>query len=153
VSEPVQLRPAGFGDSDRLRAWRNDPATRAASRNTGEVAPDEHAAWLARRLGDPDTRIFVAELSGEPVGTVRVDRLEGDRGEIHVSLAPEARGRGLAAPILRVAARRGAAELGLGTVVANVREDNMPSLRAFQRAGFEPAGQEGEWLALTWQQA
>jgi RimJ/RimL family protein N-acetyltransferase len=84
------------------------------------------------------------------VGTVRVDRLAGDRGEIHVSLAPEARGRRLAAPALRAAARRGAAELGLASVAANVREDNAPSLRAFARAGFEPAGRDGGWIVLAW---
>ena len=150
-AEPlVALRPAGLGDSDRLREWRNDPVTRAASRNTAEATPDEHAAWLARRLGDPDTRIFIVEHRGEPSGTVRVDRLAGDRGEIHVSLAPEARGHRLAAPALRAAARRGAAELGLATIEATVREDNVPSLRAFARAGFEPAGRDGDFVILVW---
>jgi RimJ/RimL family protein N-acetyltransferase len=140
-----------MGDSDRLLAWRNDPMTRAASRNTAEVVPDEHFTWLVERLGDPDARIFVVEHRGEPAGAVRVDRLVGDRGEIHISLAPEARGRRLAAPSLRAAARRGAAELGLASVVASVREDNVPSLRAFARAGFEPAGRDGDWIVLLWQ--
>jgi RimJ/RimL family protein N-acetyltransferase len=149
----VSLRPAQPADRDRLLAWRNEPAVRAASRSTAEVAPAEHEAWFARRLADPDTRIFVVEHGGEPVGQVRVDRLHGRRGEIHVALAATARGRGFAAPALADGARRGAQELGLDVVEANVRADNEPSLRAFARAGFAQAGREGEWVVLEYRRA
>jgi predicted dehydrogenase len=148
--DEVALRAAAAEDRDRLRAWRNEPAVRAASRSPDEVPAADHAAWFARRLADPDTRIFIVEHRGAPGGTVRVDRLRGDRGEIHVALAPEVRGRGLAAPALRQAAERGARELRLATVEANVREDNAPSLRAFARAGFEEARRDGGWVTLEW---
>jgi RimJ/RimL family protein N-acetyltransferase len=126
---------------------------RAASRSTAEVSPAEHEAWFARRLADPDTRIFIVEHEGEPAGQVRVDRLDGPRGEIHVALAAVARGQGLAAPALAIAARRGAKELGLDVVEANVRADNEPSLRAFARAGFAEAGRDGEWVVLEYRRA
>jgi RimJ/RimL family protein N-acetyltransferase len=84
---------------------------------------------------------------------VRVDRLRGDRGEIHVALAAEARGRGLAARALRAAAERAAGELGLAAVEANVRAGNAPSLRAFARAGFAETGRDGDWVVLEWQSA
>jgi UDP-2,4-diacetamido-2,4,6-trideoxy-beta-L-altropyranose hydrolase len=148
--DEVGLRAAGPEDRDRLLAWRNDPVVRAASRASDAVAPAEHAAWYARRLADPDTRIFVVEHRGAPAGTVRVDRLRGDRGEIHVALAAEVRGRGLATPALRAAAERGARELALTAVEANVRNDNEPSLRAFARAGFAEVRQDGEWVVLEW---
>ena len=85
----VRLRPATVADAVLLRIWRNDPATRAASRHSGGVEAEEHAAWLDRTLADPDRLLLVAELGGAPVGQVRLDR-DGECWEISVSLAPEA---------------------------------------------------------------
>jgi RimJ/RimL family protein N-acetyltransferase len=151
-SEPdaVSLRPAHEDDRDLLLAWRNEPAVRAASRSAGEVSPEEHAAWFARRLADPGTRIFVVEYDGVPAGQVRVDRVDGSRGEIHIALTGAARGMGLAAPALRAAARRGADELGFDRIEANVRATNEASLRAFARAGFVEARRDADWVALEW---
>lgn len=152
LSEPdgVGLRPADAGDRDRLLTWRNEPAVRAASRSIEEVSSAEHEEWFARRLADPDARIFIVEHRGDPVGQVRVDRRDGARGEIHVALAPSARGRGLAAPALAGAARRGAQELGLEVIEANVRAGNEPSMRAFVRAGFAVSRQDRDWIVLEW---
>jgi RimJ/RimL family protein N-acetyltransferase len=149
-ADAVSLRSARDDDRDLLLAWRNEPAVRAASRSTGEVTPEEHAAWFARRLADADTRIFVVEHEGEPAGQVRVDRLDGARGEIHIALAESARGRGLAAPALSAAAQRGARELRLDRIEANVRAANEPSLRAFTRAGFAEAHRDADWVRLEW---
>jgi RimJ/RimL family protein N-acetyltransferase len=148
--ESVSLRPARAADRDMLLAWRNDPAVREASRTTAEVSPEEHAAWFARRMSDPDTRIFVVEDGGEAAGQIRVDRLAGSRGEIHVALAEAMRGRRLAAPALAMAARQAAQQLGLASVEANVRAANEPSLRAFARAGFTETERDGDWVALEW---
>jgi RimJ/RimL family protein N-acetyltransferase len=149
-SEELTLRAAGEEDRDRLRAWRNDPAVRRASRSAAAIPPEEHAAWLARRLADPDTRIFVIEHLGEPGGMVRVERVAAQRGEIHVALAAELRGRGHAARALRTAAERASRDLALGVVEAHVRADNAPSRRAFARAGFTEAGRDGAWVKLEW---
>lgn len=149
-ADAVRLRPVREDDRDLLLAWRNDPAVRAASRSTGEVSADEHAAWFAGRLADPGTRIFVVEHEGAAAGQVRVDRLDGSRGEIHIALAGDMRGRGLAAPALREAARLGAEALGLDRIEANVRASNEPSLRAFARAGFVEARRDAAWVALEW---
>jgi predicted dehydrogenase/L-amino acid N-acyltransferase YncA len=148
--DELDLRPAGPHDLDRLLDWRNDPVVRAASRSSDEIPADHHAAWYAARLEDGSTRIFIIEHRGAPVGQVRVDRLERDRGEIHIALSAEARNRRLASPALRLALGHGARPLGLRIVVANVRETNIASLRAFARAGFVERSQEGGWVTLEW---
>src|SRR6185503_18123098 len=66
----VRLRPAAMGDADRLLAWANDAATRAASFSTAPITRAEHLGWMARTLADPDHLHFIAE-DGEPVGQVR----------------------------------------------------------------------------------
>jgi RimJ/RimL family protein N-acetyltransferase len=140
----LRLRPVAEADAERLLAWRNDPESRAASRNTAEIGADEHALWLAGVLVDPDRRLLIAELGGEPVGQVRFDPVAEDRYEIAIALAPRARGRGLAAPLISLALAWLRESFPGAGAVAHVREGNAPSLAAFRRAGFVASGEPGE---------
>ena len=139
-SPDLSLRPASEADGPRLRQWRNDPETRAASRTTAEVGAAEHVAWLAGVLVDPDRHLWICELDGEPVGQVRFDPLDERRYEISVVLAPEARGRGLSSHLISMAVERLCESRPDAEVEAHVREDNSRSLAAFCRAGFRPTG-------------
>lgn len=139
--DPI-VRPADEGDAELLLSWRNDGETRRWSRNKAVVTVAEHQAWLARVLADQGRLLFVAEHNGRPIGTVRFDR-DGEAWEASITVAPEARGRRLAAPMLL------AAERALGSVVlrANLRRDNVASLALFRRAGYRVTS-DGEWLWL-----
>jgi RimJ/RimL family protein N-acetyltransferase len=57
-----------------------------------------------------------------------------------VTLAPQARGRGLGAAALIEAAAEGLARPGVELVCAHVKPQHEASLRAFARAGFTLAG-------------
>jgi DNA-binding PadR family transcriptional regulator/L-amino acid N-acyltransferase YncA len=139
-SVPVGVRAATEADSALLLAWRNDSQTRAWSRTTDPVTRAEHETWLTRVLADPVRRLLVAELDGKPVGTVRFDR-DGGAWEVSITVAPEARGRRLAVPILLAAERA----LAPATVRANVHRDNAASLALFERAGYRPESGDGPW--------
>lgn len=134
------LRQAEATDARRLREWRNDPATRAASRNTAPVDAGAHEAWFASVIANPDRHLLVADEDRTPVGSLRFDRRAELCYEISVVVAPEARGRGLGTALIRA---------GLGwlrehapgaVVVAEVRPENRPSVAAFSRAGFRGDG-------------
>ncbi len=99
----ISLRPATAADSARLREWRNDPETVAASLSGRGVEPEEHQAWLTRVLADPAERLFIVESEGEPVGQVRLQRHEDGTLELHIGLAAEARGRGVGREALELA--------------------------------------------------
>lgn len=131
----VTLRPATRDDAAALLAWRNDPATRASSVATAEVSPDEHRAWLDRTLASEDRALFVAEQGGAPVGQVRLDRVGEGTFEVSLTVAPAARGRGLAWALL-AATEAPAKERGGLLLEAKIRRDNAPSRRAFERAGY-----------------
>lgn len=134
VGPPLVLRAAAADDAELLLRWRNDPLTRANSRNKGEVSADEHRAWLQASLTNPHRRLMVAEQAGRPVGQVRLDK-EGATAEVSVTVAPEARGAGLAAWMLRGAESVGR-ELGVTTLTAQIHPTNAASLKAFRRAGY-----------------
>ena len=137
----LSLRRATLDDAALLLKWRNDPATRANSRNKGEVSANEHATWLASTLANEHRRLLVAEHKGRPVGQVRLDK-HGSTAEVSITVAPESRGGGLSSLLLRAAESSGL-ELGVTTLLAEIHPDNQASIRAFKLAGYYSFVQPG----------
>jgi len=105
MSDRITLRQATLDDLGMLFSWRNDPDTRRASRNTGDVSRHEHETWLKATLKNPDRRLYIAEEDGHAVGTIRADRAGGFY-ELSWTVAPEARGRGVGERMVRALAGR-----------------------------------------------
>jgi predicted dehydrogenase/RimJ/RimL family protein N-acetyltransferase len=142
----VTLRPAGADDAARILAWRNDAETRRGSRSCREIAPEEHARWLARTLADPSTRLWVAEAGGSAIGHVRVGSQANGTAEVHVVLAPDARGRGLGTAVLAQAGARALADSDIALLFAQVRPENRASLRMLEKTGFHTVGSDADGL-------
>lgn len=134
-ADEVVLRPAHVDDASRLLEWRNDAETRAHSRNKSEIGAAEHEHWLRASLNSSDRALLVAEVAGKPVGQLRLDRAGKMTAEVSVTLAPSARGRGLAVTLLRALEPIGRG-LGYATFVAEIREENVRSVRVFKDAGY-----------------
>lgn len=138
----LTLRRAVPGDCRLLWLWVNDPATRAASFDTADVPWPAHVAWFEARMRSESTRIFIAETDdGVAVGQVRFDVDREGAAEVDVSVDAAWRGRQLAADLLRMASDRFLCEHP-GLLVAHVRPENVPSRRAFEKAGFQHIGAE-----------
>jgi spore coat polysaccharide biosynthesis predicted glycosyltransferase SpsG/ribosomal protein S18 acetylase RimI-like enzyme len=129
------LGPARWSDADRLLAWANDPATRAASFTEAPIAREEHLRWLERKLADPEARIWVHAPAGEPSGVLRLER-SGEEATVSIAVAPERRGRGRGLALLEAGARRAARARFARRLLARVRRDNPASLALFARAGY-----------------
>lgn len=138
VEPRVDVRVATTADADRLLAWRNDPATRAASRRPGAVTPADHLTWLAASLERADRHLLVGALDGVAVGTVRWDAEPDEEWEVSITLDPDARGRRLAGPLLRAGQEWLARRSRPVTALAVVHRDNRPSARLFLREGYVP---------------
>lgn len=143
-----RYRPATRADSGDLLAWRNHPATRAASITTHEIAPAEHEAWLRGVLRDRDRSLLLVQRDGEAIASVRFDR-DGDEAEISIHVAPGRQSAGAGTQAIREATElQLAAYPELRRVVATVSAQNARSRRAFERAGYRPCGADGAWLRL-----
>lgn len=139
ASRVLRHRPATMADAELLLGWRNEPVVREMSRSPEPIPRRDHQAWLASTLGDPRRTLLVVENEGRPVGTVRFDR-GSDEAEISVTLDPAARGGGLGTQVIAETTELElAARPELRAVVAEVQARNLPSLRAFERAGYERA--------------
>lgn len=140
----MRLRPATLDDAERLREWRNDPETVAASLTGRAVEPEEHQAWLELVIDHPGDRLLIVEDGGEPVGQVRLQRHESGEVEVHIGLARDVRGRGLGRAALDLAWEEADAEV----LVARVLAENQRSLRAFAAAGFAERSREEREVVL-----
>jgi RimJ/RimL family protein N-acetyltransferase len=135
---PLRLRLATVADGRLLLSWRNDPETRRQSFSRAKVSLGTHLAWLAGKLADRRCRLYLAvDRAGEPVAQVRLEPISRGAAEVHIAVAPEARGRGLARATLGLAAAEARSELRVATLVAHIRPDNVASVIAFVKAGFQ----------------
>lgn len=138
LAPPTCLRFAAWDDAERLLAWANDPATRAASFRPGAIDRAGHLAWLARTLGDPAARIWIGVLDGLPAGTVRLAR-DGTAATVSIQVAPEARGRGAGRRLLHDLAAWNTATGFAARLDAWVRDGNDASHRLFAGCGWRVA--------------
>lgn len=124
----VRLRAARTTDLEALLRWRNDPVTCANFKARNPFTRHGMECWLDAALSGPGVSLRIAEQDEQDVGVLRVDA----DGAVLIIVAPEARGRGVAGGMLRHLPRM--------PLFAEIKETNMPSRRAFQRAGFRRAG-------------
>lgn len=138
----VAFRDAMETDARRVWDWRATSDLDHFARVPRRTGYADHVAWFRAALSDSQ-RIFRILLWGNlPCGYMRLDM--GAQGDARVSLclAPDARGRGLAAALLAEAKRQGRA-LALGALKAEVHPENTASLACFERAGYTRGADEG----------
>jgi RimJ/RimL family protein N-acetyltransferase len=108
-----------------------------------ELAFDAHISWLNATLADPLRQLFIVEEDGRPIGTVRVDQEANGSAELSWTVAPEARGRGMAKRMVRLVADEVSGARG---VRAEVKAGNEASIKVAEAAGMRLSRQEGEVL-------
>lgn len=136
------MREASFDDWQFLLNLRNDPVTRAASRQTEEIDAQNHRDWLKRVLADSNRQIYIAESAASPVGMVRID-IGADECEISWAVAAEFRGRGIGSKMVLEAAN-----LTKLPIRAVVRATNVASKKIALGAGFSISENDGNWITL-----
>jgi len=153
VKQPpaITLRPARLEDCRSLWEWRNDPETREASFHPETIFFEDHRAWFESRIGSPDLQILIIlSPEGKEVGYVRF-HLNGSDAEVSVALDPEQRGKGYGPAAIRAASDQLLSKGGVKRVVALIKHSNPDSRRAFERAGFQMAGDRQVGTEATWE--
>lgn len=139
MSTTLQFRPVHAGDCERIYQWFQDPVTRANSYSRNEVSFDEHSRWFHTRIQQIQAPYLLFFQQNEPetlLGQVRID-LRNEGPVIGINLAPEHRGKGYSAPMLRMAADFFFQNNKDKTPIrAWIMNHNKASRKAFEAAGF-----------------
>jgi RimJ/RimL family protein N-acetyltransferase len=145
----VALRPWGEeGDIEAITAACNDPAiAEFLDEIPSPYTKDDARGYLAQcREGWADgtlTNFAITEAeTGRPVGSIGVRWLEPAQGvtEVGYWVAAEARGRGLCPRAVRLVSRWLIMEHGVERVQLRADEENVPSRRVAEKAGFTQEG-------------
>ena len=133
----LTIRPASSADAERIWLWRNDTETRSNSLQTAEIPWAHHQSWFADRLADPASVWYIVEdADAGAVGHVRFERRADDAAEVHITVAPGHRGRGIGTAALQVTMGAAMEALNVHCIDALVKAGNVASLLAFERSGF-----------------
>ncbi|WP_286765826.1 UDP-2,4-diacetamido-2,4,6-trideoxy-beta-L-altropyranose hydrolase [Rhodopirellula sp. UBA1907] len=137
------LRPATYEDWRILLEWRNDPETRSASRQSKSVTETDHCQWLKTILACDANQMMIAEVNGQPVGTVRLDGT--DPSVISWTVAPNCRGKGYGKQMVKLMIRNTDRRIN-----AVARTSNLGSCRIAIAAGFRITKSDQEWTEFTY---
>jgi UDP-2,4-diacetamido-2,4,6-trideoxy-beta-L-altropyranose hydrolase len=138
--DELALRPVQSKDCRLLWEWANDPVARAQSFSTEKILWGKHVVWFESKRTDVSIHFYIAvDKNDVPAGQIRY-QIDGQEALVSVSLAPEQRGRGYGAEIIRLGTRKLWATTKTNIIHAYIKQDNTASVRAFAKAGFISAG-------------
>lgn len=141
----IVLRLQRQTDVPAIAEATHDPETQRRLEDT-PMTPDRWEGSVSRaeerwRTGAGAPFVIADAEDDRPVGLVNLQFGEDDAvAGLAVSVFPDARGRGIAARALRLAALWGLRELGLERVFAEAAADNVASIRSIEKAGFQREG-------------
>ena len=130
MRDAIRLRHATLGDASLLLSWRNDIETRTSSHKIGIVPFNEHIVWLKATLSNHRRQLYIAEVEGKPVGTVRAD-FDHEDYELSWTVAPESRRQGFGKVMVCLLAD----QIGC-PVQSDIKEGNNASVKIAQEAGM-----------------
>lgn len=139
----MEIRRATMDDMLDVLAWRNDPVATAMSK-TGAVDEAQHRKWFPGAIGSPDRVFLIVEDAGEKLGTIRFDRSDGG-WTVSINMAGSARNKGIGQRALM----RAIDVSGCSPLDAEIKADNLASIRIFERCGFRQVGARDGWLHFS----
>ncbi len=136
----VKLKIASEEDLETTYEWASDAAVRAYSFNQNKITKEEHTNWLTKKLTDENCLYLIAETEGNKIGSIRFD-MKDKEAVISYLIAPKYHGKGLGQIILTNGLEFLEKEiqnknLSLKKIIGYVMEENVPSVKAFERLGF-----------------
>lgn len=135
-------------DSLLIWKWRNDEETRRMSRISDPLPWEQHRSWYANAARNPNITLLILLIKNEPTCMVRFDRVDGGmEAEISINVNPNMRHRGLGQLLLQAACRYGFDILKLKRIDAEIKPDNVASIKIFERVGFVFKERKGEMLS------
>lgn len=135
----IKIRKVTKEDCDLLLQWRNNPEVYKYALNPNPVNRDEHVQWFERQLISNRCFFYIGMIDGVTCGSVRYQLNEKlDEAEVSISVAPEFWGKGIAFEMMALAELNLKAESSVKIIHATVLNENVSSMKLFQKSQFNP---------------
>jgi len=140
MSNIINLTKAGITDINDIFEWRNHPDIRKNFFNQELLSWDEHEKWFMAKLKDPDAAVYMAYYRKEKIGTIRFES-ENSVIKTSVILNPLFLSKGLGSHVIKLGVKRFIMEKKSDMqIIAEIKKDNIASIKAFQKADFKKSG-------------
>jgi RimJ/RimL family protein N-acetyltransferase len=140
----VSLRKITLQDTSNIVKWRNSEDVRKNLFTQDDLTAEMHINWFHSKVETGLCAQYIIEvvdgLVTKDVGTTflkGIDRLSQE-GEFGIFIGDGSfRGKHLATTVTKEMVRIGFQELGLKRIWLSVFEDNVPAIKAYEKAGFK----------------
>ncbi len=125
-------------ESDMMDVFNlaNDPVVRSNSFNQNKIELLDHQSWFRGILQNQRCYFYIIRSESDFVGSMRFDHYKENRFIANIQISEKFRGKGLAAKIIQDATLRFLQEERSAKIVANIKVDNLGSLKSFQNSGY-----------------
>jgi UDP-2,4-diacetamido-2,4,6-trideoxy-beta-L-altropyranose hydrolase len=138
MNSNITLRAAIIDDLDLVFAWQSQSEIRRFSRNPKPVKYQEHCTWFTSALVNKKKNIFIIIENDEPLGMLRLDKIESAGFELSILVDPKIQGGNIATSAISaipIIFRN-------ISIYAFVHPDNKASHRLFKKANFKQISHE-----------
>lgn len=145
MSDKIHLRLARADDARQYYELVNDLSVRENSFNKNIIEWDSHLRWFENKLLTEETILYVLENEAKDfLGQIRFDYESKTNNcwYIDYSVVPEARGKGYGTLIVKLGVEKVLDVKADATICADVKNENMASLKVFRKLRFVEAKQE-----------
>jgi UDP-2,4-diacetamido-2,4,6-trideoxy-beta-L-altropyranose hydrolase len=141
LSCSIVMRKAELSDTDITYSWASNDAIRAFSFSREAIAEETHRAWFSKRLESEQCIYLIASIDQKSIGSVRFD-IDGENIIISYLLDKGWHGKGIGQWMLlngmQFFCNTGKNKFpGANRFVGYVMEENIPSVKIFERLGFD----------------
>ena len=128
----------------------NDPLVRSASLSSETIKLPTHEQWFKNAMQDPLQLLFTL-LDGRAkfLGQLRFDLRQEGQALISISLVPSSRGFSLSEKIIRQGTRIMERLHPNRTILAQIKTENIASIKSFEKAGFSCSKEQDNILYYT----
>jgi RimJ/RimL family protein N-acetyltransferase len=132
----ISIRNISLTDAGEMLRWRNSSLVRMNSLNNKVISAEEHACWVSDSISNKDRQTYMVCLEEADIGIVSFKKIN-TFSEVSIYLSPDYIGHGYGSKALE----RGI-EFFLNhnpeirVVSATILEGNEPSIKTFEKCGF-----------------
>lgn len=147
-TERLLLRGINETDADLIVKWRSDPKVYRFFKLPHQITMDEHLNWYRNIYLLNESRydwMCIEKKSNNRIGVFGL-YVEQEQAEINYLLASDAQHKGYASEAIQFLITYALESLKCKSVIAEIHEDNKPSINLVKKLNFSLISREGDFV-------